>query len=177
MNSVALLIVDVQNALINEKPFNVERVLCNIKKLLDTCRANGIEIIYIQHDGEKQDNLDPFSYGWDINMSIYPKLGEKIIRKTYNSAFKNTELEDHLNSKKIQTLILVGMQTEYCIDTTCRVAFEKGYKLIMPEETNTTFDNGNLSACEIYKYHNFNIFKDRFAEVKSLDEISICDIK
>jgi nicotinamidase-related amidase len=173
MANTALLIVDVQNALVDEKPFNIEKVLGNIKKLLDTCRENRIEIIYIQHDGEKEDNLEPFSDGWDINKSIYPKPEEKIIRKTYNSAFKNTVLEDYLNSKSIKTLILVGMQTEYCIDTTCRVAFDKGYKLVMPEETNTTFDNGTLSAGEIYRYHNFNIFKDRFAEVRSLDQIKI----
>jgi nicotinamidase-related amidase len=170
MASTALLIVDVQNALVDEKPFNIGGVLGNIKKMLDTCRENSIEVIYIQHDGEKGDTLEPFSYGWDIHKSIYPKAGEKIIRKTYNSAFKNTELEGYLNSKSIETLILVGMQTEYCIDTTCRVAFDKGYKLIMPEETNTTFDNGDLSASDIYKYHNFNIFKDRFAEVKPLLE-------
>ena len=168
MAITALLIVDVQNALVDEKPFNIERVLDNIKKLSDTCRENKIEIIYIQHDGEKEDTLEPFSNGWVIHKSIYPKEGEKIIRKTYNSAFKDTELEEYLNSKSIQTLILVGMQTEYCIDTTCRVAFDKGYKLIMPEETNTTFDNGNLTAQNIYEYHNFNIFKDRFAEVNPL---------
>ena len=63
------------------------------------------------------------------------------------------------------------MQTEYCIDTTCRVAFEKGYKLIMPEDTNTTFDNGNLSAKEVYQYHNFRIFKNRFAKVDNVDKI------
>ena len=168
MAITALLIVDVQNALVDEKPFNIERVLANIKNLLDTCRENNIEIIYIQHDGEKEDTLEPFSYGWDIHKSIYPNTGEKIIRKTYSSSFKDTELEAYLNGKSIQTLILVGMQTEYCIDTTCRVAFDKGYKLIMPEETNTTFDNGNLSAQNIYEYHNFNIFKDRFAEVNPL---------
>jgi nicotinamidase-related amidase len=171
MASTALLIVDVQNALVDEKPFNIEMVLGNIKKLLDNCRENEVEVIYIQHDGEKGDTLEPFSCGWDIHNSIYPKSGEKIIRKEYNSAFKNTELEEYLNSKSIETLILVGMQTEYCIDTTCRVAFEKGYKLIMPEETNTTFDNGSLSAGDIYRYHNFNIFKDRFAEVKPLPEV------
>ena len=176
MDSTALLIVDVQNALVDEKPFNIERVLGNVKRLLDTCRESGIEVIYIQHDGEKEDTLEPFSDGWDIHKSIYPKAGEKIIRKIYNSAFKDTELEEYLYSKSIQTLILVGMQTEYCIDTTCRVAFDKGYKLIMPEETNTTVDNGNLSAGDIYRYHNFNIFKDRFAEVKNLDEIKICNI-
>jgi nicotinamidase-related amidase len=173
MKNTALLIVDVQNALVDEKPFNLNKTLFNIKELLDICRINGIEVIYIQHDGKEEDNLEPFSHGWDIHDSIYPKKGEKIIRKTYNSAFKNTELEEYLNRKNIQTLILVGMQTEYCIDTTCRVAFDKGYKLIMPEQTNTTFDNGDLSGSEIYEYHNFRIFKDRFAEVKSLDEIKV----
>lgn len=171
MENTALLIVDVQNALVDEKPFNIDRILFNIKELSDACRVNGIEVIYIQHDGEKEDNLEPLSHGWDIHNSIYPEQGEKIIRKTHNSAFKNTELEEYLARKNIETLILVGMQTEYCIDTTCRVTFEKGYKLIMPEETNTTFDNGDLSGSEIYTYHNFRIFKDRFAEVKSLDDI------
>jgi nicotinamidase-related amidase len=63
------------------------------------------------------------------------------------------------------------MQTEYCIDTTCRVAFEKGYALVMPEKTNTTFDNDMLSGKQIYEYHNFNIFKNRFADVKSLESV------
>lgn len=170
MENTALLIVDVQNALVDDKPFNLDNTLANIKKLQDTCRANKIEVIYIQHDGEKEDNLEPFSKGWDIHHSIYPESGEKIIRKTYNSAFKNTELEEYLDSKNIKTLILVGMQTEYCIDTTCRVAFEKGYKLIMPEHTNTTYDNGQLTGSEIYEYHNLKIFKNRFAEVIDIDE-------
>lgn len=171
MENTVLLIVDVQNALVDEKPFNIDRTLLNIKKLLDACRLNGIEAVYIQHEEEVEGGLIPFSHGWDIHSSIYPRQGEKIIRKAYNSAFKNTELEEYLNSKYIKTLILVGMQTEYCIDTTCRVAFEKGYKLIMPEQTNTTFDNGDLPGSKIYEYHNFRIFKDNFAEVKGLEEI------
>ncbi|AGK96134.1 cysteine hydrolase family protein [Clostridium pasteurianum] len=171
MKDIALLIVDVQNALVDDKPFNIDRILMNIKKLLDVCRSNKIEVIYVQHDGEKEDNLEPFSKGWDIHKSISPKQGEKIIRKTYNSSFKNTYLEEYLNSKNIKELLLVGMQTEYCIDTTCRVAFEKGYKLIMPEDTNTTFDNGDLSAKEVYQYHNFRIFKNRFAKVENIDRI------
>lgn len=171
MKNTALLVVDVQNALVDGKPYNIDKTLSNIKELIDSCRTRKVEVIYIQHDGEKNDELEPFSSGWDIHSSIYPKESEKIIRKNYNSAFKNTELEAYLCSKNIETLILVGMQTEYCIDTTCRVAFEKGYKLIMPENTNTTFDNDILSGKEIYKYHNFYIFKDRFAEVDSLDKI------
>lgn len=89
MGKTALLIVDVQNALVDEKPYNIEKVLGNIKKLLDKCRENETEVTYIQHDGENKDTLEPFSYGWDIHKSIYHKSGDKIIRKTYNSAFKD----------------------------------------------------------------------------------------
>lgn len=170
MGNTALVIVDVQNALVEEKPFNIDKTLFNIKELLNACRENGIEVIYVQHDEEEGEELKPFSQGWHIHSSIYPNKGEKIIRKTYNSAFKNTELESYLARAGIETLILVGMQTEYCIDTTVRVAFEKGFRLIMPEQTNTTFDNGDLSGSKIYEYHNFRIFKDRFAEVISLNE-------
>lgn len=171
MKDTALLIVDVQNVLIDEKPFNADKTLSNIKELMETCRSNAIEVIYVQHDGEAGTELEPFSHGWDIHNSIYPMQGEKVIRKRFNSGFKDTELEEYLDNKEIKTLILVGMQTEYCIDTTCRVAFEKGYKLIMPEYTNTTFDNGELSGREVYEYHNLRIFKNRFAEVISVEEL------
>jgi len=170
MKNTALLIVDVQTALVNYKPFNIENTLSNIKALADSCRENKTEVIYVQHD-EKTGVLEPFSSGWEIHSSIDPKPGEKIFRKTYNSAFKNTTLDEYLKSRNINTIILVGMQTEYCIDTTCRVAFENGYKLLMPENTNTTFNNGSLSGRELYEYHNFRIFKDRFAEVKSVEEV------
>ena len=130
MKNTALLIIDVQNELVEAGPFNIDKTLSNIQILTDVCRENGIEVIYSQHDEDEIEELKIFSYGWEIHSSICPKPGEKVIWKNYNSAFKNTELDEYLKSKDIQTLIIVGMQTEYCIDTTCRIAFEKGYKII-----------------------------------------------
>lgn len=49
----------------------------------------------------------------------------------------------------------MGIQTEYCIDSTCKIAFEYGFKVIIPEMTNTTFDNEYMSAEFSYKYYNF----------------------
>lgn len=173
MKNIALLVVDVQEALVNAEPFNKERTINNIKLLTDKCRADDIEVIYVRHDGGKGDELEPGSKGWQIYNQIEPKEGEKIIEKRYNSAFKNTELKTYLDKKNIDTIILVGMQTEYCIDTTCKVAFEHGFKLIIPEETNTTFDNEYMSGKEIYTYYNYKIWRGRFAEsekVKALLE-------
>jgi nicotinamidase-related amidase len=45
----------------------------------------------------------------------------------------------------------VEIQTEYCVDTTCRVAFGRGCEVIVPEGTNTTWDNGDVSARQMYE--------------------------
>ena len=78
-------------------------------------------------------------------------------------------MHEHLKSRDINDLIITGMQTDYCIDTTVKVAFEYGFKLIIPEKTNTTFDNGNILAKDLYNHYNFNIFNNRFGAVTSIE--------
>lgn len=169
MGDIALLVVDVQNALVLGEPFEIKEVISNIKRLIKTCRENNVEVIYIQHSDKAEGELEPDSDGWKIYGEVSPNANEKVIRKNYNSAFKETNLKEYLNSKSINQLIITGMQTEYCIDTTCKVAFEYGFKLIIPEKTNTTFDNGNISAKDLYEYYNFNIFNGRFGIVESVE--------
>lgn len=168
MDKTALLVVDFQNALVSAKPFAIEEVINNIKKLINACRENDVEVIYIQHNDKSGGELEPGSDGWKIYDETAPNSGEKVINKSYNSAFKDTFLREYLNKKGINQLIITGMQTEYCFDTTCKVAFEYGYKVIIPEKTNTTFDNGKMRAKDLYEYYNFNIFNGRFATVESM---------
>jgi len=171
MSKTALLVVDVQEAIVGENPYNKESTISNIVEIIKSCRNNNIEVIYVQHDGGKGDELEAGSKGWQIHNKIAPKEGEKIIAKNFNSSFKNTELKEYLNEKNIDTVILVGMQTEYCIDTTCKVAFEHGFKLIIPEGANTTCDNDYMTGKEIYEYYNFKIWKNRFARLEKLEDI------
>lgn len=169
MRNIALLVVDMQNALVSAKPYAAEEVIRNIKALIKTCRENNVEVIFVQHNGEIGDELEPNSDGWQIYKEISPDENEKIISKNYNSAFKETGLKEYLNTIGIEQLVITGMQTDYCIDTTCKVAFEYGFKLIIPEKTNTTFDNGNISAEDLYEHYNFNIFDGRFGIVESME--------
>jgi nicotinamidase-related amidase len=74
-----------------------------------------------------------------------------------------------LNTIGIDQLVITGMQTDYCIDTTCKVAFEYGFKLIIPEKTNTTFDNDYVSAEDLYNHYNFSIFDGIFGTVESME--------
>jgi len=169
MEKIALLVIDVQNALVLAKPFAVDEVISNIKRLIKTCRDTNIEVIYIQHSDKIGDELEPNSEGWKIYGEISPNINEEVINKNYNSAFKETNLKKYLDNKEINQLIITGMQTEYCFDTTCKVAFEYGFKLIIPEKTNTTFDNGNILAKDLYEHYNYNIFNGRFGIVENIE--------
>lgn len=169
-NSV-LLVVDVQTALIEDHPYNETKVIDNIKSMVTAARQNGKEVIYVRHDDGKGGDLEYGTDGWQIFHEIEPNDNEKIFEKQYNSAFLKTGLAKYLESKSINTIILVGLQTEYCIDTTCKSAFEHGYKIIIPEATNTTFDNEFLSGQKLYEFYNYKIWNNRFAKVLPVGEV------
>ena len=63
------------------------------------------------------------------------------------------------------------MQTEYCIDTTCKVAFEYGYRLIIPQNTTTTYDNQMFSGETLIKYYEHEIWANRFAQVIPVSKV------
>ncbi|HEY8362863.1 MAG TPA: cysteine hydrolase family protein [Tissierellaceae bacterium] len=170
MYKFALLVVDVQTALIRRNPYNKQNFIENIKRLIDTARKNNVEVIYVRQDVDVA-GLESYTDDWDIYYEIAPENGEKVFNKKYNSSFYETGLKEYLKTKGINTVILMGLQTEYCIDATCKSAFEHGFNVIIPEGTNTTFGNDILSAEKIYELFNHKIWNNRFATVLPLDKV------
>jgi len=170
MTDTLLLIVDVQNAIADKKPYLFEQVLSNIKTLLSKFRELKQPVIFIQHDDGIGSGMEVNRYGWEIVKDIAPLPGERIIAKKFNSAFRETGLEMELHDMKIHKLIVVGLQTEFCIDTTIRIAFEIGFEVILPEGTNTTIDGKFMKAKDIYDHHH-HIFNNRFAKVVAMQEV------
>ncbi|WP_462409884.1 cysteine hydrolase family protein [Neobacillus sp. Marseille-QA0830] len=172
MSNCALLVVDVQTALIKEHPYNEEKVIGNIKRLISVARDSNKEVIYVRHDDGIGEELEYGTDGWQVYSEIAPNKNEKVFEKKYNSAFFKTGLKGYLETKKIDTIILTGLQTEYCIDATLKSAFDNGYNVIIPEQTNTTFDNEYLSGQKLYEFYNYKIWDNRFAKILSVDEVS-----
>ncbi len=170
MENAVLLVVDVQTCMMSEHPYNEQRVIANIQGLLRTARERGLEVIYVRHDDGIGSDLEYGSEGWKIYSEIEPLDTEKIFDKHFNSAFVRTGLKEYLTERGKDTVILVGLQTEYCIDATCKAAFEHGFQVIIPEETNSTFDNEYLTADKLYEFYNYKIWKNRFARVLSIEE-------
>lgn len=171
MKNTVLLVVDVQTALIDNHPFNEKNVIDNIKKLIISARKNNIEVIYFRHNDGVGTPFEKNTTGWEIYHEIKPTEDETIFDKKFNSAFHKTGLEIYLDSRNIENLIIVGLQTEYCIDATIKSAFDLGYKIIIPEDTNTTFDNEIFTAKDMYKFFNYKIWDNRFARVVSMFEL------
>ncbi len=88
----------------------------------------------------------------------------KIIEKTSWDGFLDTKLHETLQSLQVSNLIVAGMQTEFCLDTTLRRAYSMGYKSTVASDAHTTFDSNILKAKEIIQHHN-NIWNKRFAKV------------
>jgi nicotinamidase-related amidase len=119
--STALIIIDVQNGMYsdpNNPVFQGEKLIRVIKRLIEKARMNKIPLIFIQHDGEKGSPLEKYSHGWQIRSEITPFNSDIIIQKTTPNSFKDTKLDDTLKELNINHLIICGLQSELCIDTT-----------------------------------------------------------
>ena len=156
----AFIIIDVQNILV-ETGFQTESLLEKISYLQNQARSKNIEIIYVQHieTPEAQTSED-----WQFSPLLKRQANEKIFQKKYNSIFKETGLKEYLDQQGIEQLVLCGMQTEYCVDTSVKVAFEYGYQLVIPEGAVTTFDGEDIPAETLNEFYE-NIWAERFADV------------
>lgn len=163
----ALLVIDIQTLLVEAKPFVIAECLKVWQEAIAVCREKGIEVIYVRHNDEE---LIMGSRGWAIDKAVAPQAGEKIFDKHYNSAFKETGLQAYLDSQEIEHVIMMGMATNYCVDTTVKVAFELGYHVSVIENATTTFDEEDLTADQLVKHYK-SIWNGRFAQVADLETI------
>lgn len=167
---MVLLIVDTQKAITNDKLYKFELLKSRIKKLIDTARNNQIEVIYVRHDDGVGYELTKGNNGFEIYEEFQPADNEIIFDKRVNSSFKDTGLLEYLHKKEENTIIIVGLQTDYCIDATIKAGFEHGFKMIVPENTNSTFNNKYMTAEQTYYYYNEFMWNKRYAECISFEE-------
>lgn len=167
----ALIVVDMQNGLFKQTvpPFNDQNVLNNINFLIEKADINHTPIIYIRHVGLALTPLSPESQLTQLISELKIGNHHRILEKQHPNCFKETNLHKILLELQIKELVIVGMKTEYCIDTTVRIASEYGYKVVLASDAHTTFDSAILNAGEMISYHN-QILNNVFAKVQTSEE-------
>ena len=165
-----LLVIDMQKGLLVDELYNRDKVITNISKLIDQARKTQVEVIYFQHDAGAGSGLSNGDEAFAIIDALKPLPSEKVYTKTINSCFSHASFNDYLKASNETQLLIVGLQTEFCIDATIKSAFEKGYQVFIPKGTNSTFDNGLMKATKAIKYYNEWIWPGSFGNVISLTE-------
>jgi nicotinamidase-related amidase len=148
-----------------------ERVLAVLVALIERARESGTPVIYIQHNGSQGSGLARGTAGWPIHPRLEPSPGDWVIEKSEPDSFQGTELDALLRRHGIARLVIAGMLTEYCLDTTVRSAFGRGYSVVLVEDGHATCDSDSLTAEQIVAHHNRTL--QRFADVRKASEIEL----
>lgn len=165
---MVLLVVGVQEMIVTKDLYHYEQFITNVQLLLHAARKKHIEVIYVQHDDGYE--LTKGVEGFDFYQAFAPEPEEEIYEKHVNSPFKESGLLGYLKSKNEKQVMLVGLQTDYCIDATVKCGFEHGLEMIIPAYCNTTVDNEFMSGEQTYEYYNTKMWNRRYARCITMDE-------
>ncbi len=164
MENSALLVVDVQNAvfpILNEDTF-----LKNVKKLIEKAEKSNKPIIYVQHTNNA--DYREGSDGWQIKEEIRPEGEYLSITKKYGSSFKETNLKELLASLKVDTLVICGLASQFCVNATIVDAINMEYTVIAASDAHSMPAKYDESIIEKMN----QIWKELGVIVKSTDSIN-----
>jgi isochorismate hydrolase len=151
----ALLVIDMQQYFLSI----ARSILGNVLSIIEACRSKGIRIIFTRHghrnvleDGGMLaqwwgDHIDYGSKDWELIKSLKPSAADEIIDKNRYSAFHRTGLDETLTSQKIDELIITGVMTNCCCETSARDAFVRDYRVFfVSDATATVSDDLHLAS-------------------------------
>ncbi len=168
----ALLVIDVQNDYfeggacpLHEPKKAEERII----KLIADSRKAKRPVIYIKHiNSDDEAFFNEGTYGCEISERIAPLPDDIVINKYCPNSFLGTELNDCLRSLGVEKLIVCGMMTHICIDTTVRAAMDHGYEVALVADACATKDieyKGEIIPAETVQKTYIASLSGTFAEI------------
>lgn len=143
--AIALILIDIQNDYFpggrNELAGPVAAGL-KAKLLLDAFRRHDYPIVHVQHISTRPGATFflPDTPGADIHENVKPMTGEAVIRKHFPNSFRDTELLETLRVMNAKKLVVCGMMTHMCVDSTVRAAYDYGFECILADDACATKD-------------------------------------
>ena len=143
--SDALVLVDIQNEYFKGGKMELhrpEQAAENAARALGYFRVAGLPVFHVRHVSERPgaSAFLPGSAGADIHPSVAPLEGETVVVKHRPSSFLGTDLADELRRLDVEHIVVCGMMSHMCIDTTVRSAQEHGFAATVLEDACTTMD-------------------------------------
>src|SRR5580700_3597885 len=138
----ALLVIDVQESF-RQGPLwpaiSNPGIAGDVARLVDGARANGDLVVWVLHsEPGSGTTFDPASGHVRYLGPLEPRAGEPQLTKTSHNAFTTTNLQQLLTQRGITEVVVCGIRTEQCCETTARVASDLGYRVTFVTEATAT---------------------------------------
>lgn len=140
--NTALVVIDVQNGVVSNA-HDRDRVVGNIRTLVDKARAEHVPVVWVQHSDEQ---LAQGSDEWQYVPELTAEPGEPVVHKSFGDSFEATTLEDELAQRGVGRVVVAGAQTDACIRSTLHGAFVRGYDTTLVGDAHTTEDLSDYGA-------------------------------
>src|SRR6202034_419980 len=173
----ALVLIDLQNSTVgvNTAPHAAAQVVANSKKLAEAFRAAGAPVIYVNVDfnGFLKPAADqPFNMGDKpipaVASQIAPTAGfqpgDLLVTKRHWGAFAGTDLEQHLKTCGVDTVVLTGISTNHGVESTARQGTGLGFAFVLVEDACAGLD------AEEHRFAFARIFP-RLARIRATHEV------
>ncbi len=177
--STALLLIDIQNDYFPGGAMEVPgaaEVAQKAALLLAACREKPLPIIHMQHIAARPGAsfFLPDTPGAAIHHLVQPLAGETVLQKHFPSSFRQTPLLEHLQQADISRLLIAGMMTQICIDSTVRAAFDLGFTCLLAHDACAarplSFKGRELGAQDVQTAC-LAALQGLFAELSSVSEL------
>jgi len=175
----ALVLIDIQNdyfpggamELVNSPAAGMQA-----GKLLQTFRQKGLQVVHVQHVSTRPGATFflPETAGVQICEKVAPNDGETLIHKNYPNSFRETRLLEHLQECEISQLVIAGMMTHMCVDSSTRAATDLGFQCVLAHDACATkaLSFGSMTVpAENVQAAFLGALNGLFAKVLSVSEI------
>lgn len=151
----AVLVIDVQQGLCegDEAAYDCPGTIERINAVTRKARAARVPVIFIQHESTSG-YLERGTSAWQLANGLDVQPTDRRISKTTPDAFLRTSLEETLRSLGVNELVICGMHTEFCVDTTTRRALALGYAVVLVSDAHTSAGNAAIDAPQVIAHHN-----------------------
>jgi nicotinamidase-related amidase len=189
----ALLVIDIQESFRQRPSWQAVSnpdVAAQANRLVDQARARGDYVVWVLHSEPGSNSVFEVGSGFvRLVDELKAADGEPILTKTSRNAFTTTNLQQLLTERGIRELVVCGIQTEQCCETTTRLAADLGYDVEFVIDATATFpiphrdapagrsieeivaDPTTLSTDEILRRTEYAL-AGRFATIRTVDELT-----
>jgi nicotinamidase-related amidase len=191
--TTALIIIDVQESFRHRLTWPARsnpEVVSNVAHLVAAARASGDLVVWVLHAAPGSGTpFDPASGHVRMMDPLTPLAGEPVLTKTSRNAFTTTSLQRILTTSGVREVVICGIQTEQCCESTARLAADLGYTVTFVTDGTATFpiphwdapadreldeilaDPRTLSTAEIVARTEY-VLAGRFATIRSVADLA-----